>query len=75
MNRTVLKIILFLSLVYFPIFLHLDILPLRMWDEARYAINAYEMNQNGNFIVTHYQGQPDMWNTKPPLMIWFQALF
>jgi 4-amino-4-deoxy-L-arabinose transferase-like glycosyltransferase len=25
--------------------------------------------------VTYFEGQPDMWNTKPPLLIWFQALF
>jgi 4-amino-4-deoxy-L-arabinose transferase-like glycosyltransferase len=25
-------------------------------------------------MVTLYQGQPDLWNTKPPLLIWMQAL-
>lgn len=38
-------------------------------------MNAYEMHQNGNFLVTHFEGTPDMWNTKPPLMIWTQVLF
>lgn len=33
------------------------------------------MTQNGNPIVTYYEGQPDMWNTKPPLVTWVQALF
>src|SRR5690606_9717613 len=46
-----------------------------IWDEARLAINAYEMSQNGNLIVTYFDGAPDMWNTKPPLLIWIQALF
>ena len=62
-------------LVAIPIFLHLDKQPVRIWDEARLAINAYEMNKNGNLLVTHFEGAPDMWNTKPPLMIWLQVLF
>lgn len=70
-----LKLFLFAGIVYFPIFLHLEYLPIRIWDEARLAINAYEMHENGNFIVTYFKGNPDMWNTKPPLMIWFQVIF
>jgi len=56
-----------------PFFLHLDKLPVRIWDEARLAMNAYEMNMNGNFLVTRFEGNPDMWNTKPPLVIWLQV--
>lgn len=44
------------------------------WDEARLSAKAYEMYQSGNLIVPHYNGSPDMWSTKPPLMIWMQAL-
>lgn len=33
------------------------------------------MLNNGDLIVTHFNGKPDMWNTKPPLLIWIQALF
>ena len=62
-------------LLAIPIFWHLDTLPIRVWDEARLAINAYEMLNNGDLIVTHFNGKPDMWNTKPPLLIWIQALF
>jgi 4-amino-4-deoxy-L-arabinose transferase-like glycosyltransferase len=62
-------------LVYFPVFGHLSDLPIRIWDESRTAINAYEMFENGNWLVTHSDGEPDMWNTKPPLMIWFQVIF
>lgn len=61
--------------MYMPIFGHLDTLPIRVWDEARLAINAYEMLNDGDFIVTHFDGNPDMWNTKPPLLIWFQVFF
>ncbi len=70
-----LKYIILAAILYTPIFAHLDALPIRIWDEARLAINAYEMSQNGNLIVTYFDGAPDMWNTKPPLLIWIQALF
>lgn len=60
-------------ILYFPIFQHLKSLPIVLWDESRLAVNAYEMQKNGDLIVTHYEGAPDLWNTKPPLMIWCQA--
>ncbi len=58
-----------------PIFGNLNSLPIRLWDEARLSINAYEMLHDGQFIVTHFDGSPDMWNTKPPVMIWSQVFF
>ena len=69
------KYLILAALMYFPIFGHLDTLPIRIWDEARLSINAYEMTKNGDMIVTSFDGTPDMWNTKPPLMIWSQAFF
>lgn len=65
-------VILFL-IVFVPLFVHLEKLPIRIWDEARLAVSAYEMLQNKDFIVTYFDGSPDMWSTKPPLMIWAQA--
>lgn len=62
-------------LYYFPIFYHLDTPPIFMWDEARLALNAYEMNESGDYIVTTCKGKPDLWNTKPPLMIWLQVFW
>lgn len=56
------------------LFLDLDKLSVRIWDESRLAVNALEMTLNGNYLVTHYNGQPDMWNTKPPLQIWAIAV-
>ncbi len=70
-----LKFIVLAGLMLIPLFGHLDTLPIRIWDEARQAINAYEMLNNKNFIVTHFEGKPDMWNTKPPLLIWIQVIF
>ncbi len=68
------KYILLIALLYFPVFGHLDTIPIRIWDEGRVAVNAYEMYMNGNYIVTYFEGQPDTWNTKPPLLNWLQVL-
>jgi len=66
--------LLVLLLIYFPIFGFLDVLPIRIWDESRLALNAIEMSFNNDFIVTYFDGKPDMWNTKPPLLIWLQVI-
>ena len=44
--------------------------PIVIWDESRLAVNALEMHLGGPSLVTTYGFQPDLWNTKPPLMIW-----
>jgi 4-amino-4-deoxy-L-arabinose transferase-like glycosyltransferase len=49
--------------------------PMLIWDESRNANNALEMSRNGHLLVTYFNGQADHWNTKPPLLIWFMALF
>lgn len=66
---------LFLAVCYFPLFLHLDSLSLRLWDEARRGVNALEMAENGRWLVPHFDGRPDMYGTKPPLLIWCQVVF
>jgi len=68
------KYALILLLIIIPLFQHLGSLTIRLWDESRLAINAYEMYHSGNYLVPTYDGAPDMWNTKPPLMIWLQVL-
>jgi len=50
-------------------------MPIRLWDESRLAFNAYEMSRSGNWLVPTFDGFPEMWNTKPPLLIWIQTLF
>lgn len=64
-----------LLVAIFPVFGHLDALPIHMWDESRLANNALEMalGMNPHPLVTTYGGEPEMWNTKPPLLIWMQA--
>jgi 4-amino-4-deoxy-L-arabinose transferase-like glycosyltransferase len=69
------KYLLLLLLISLPLFLHLDFLTIRLWDEARVAINAQEMVHSGNYLVPTYHGEPDLWNSKPPLMLWCQVFF
>ncbi|MCF8424081.1 MAG: glycosyltransferase family 39 protein [Bacteroidia bacterium] len=66
--------LLFLS-IYFVFFQHLDSFHLRNWDESMFAVNAYEMSNNNNYIVPFYKNLPDIWNSKPPLQLWFQVVF
>lgn len=54
-------------------FINLGSLPIRAWDESRLAVSAYEMYRDGFSIVTTFEGYPDLWNTKPPLLIWLQT--
>jgi 4-amino-4-deoxy-L-arabinose transferase-like glycosyltransferase len=64
-----------LVILSFPLFFYnLGYLPIRLWDESRLALNTSEMLDNHNFIVTYYDSNPEMWNTKPPLLIWLQYL-
>lgn len=65
--------VILLIICYFPVFHHLDYLPLQLWDESRLAVNALEMSENGELFTTHFDGEPDTWNTKPPFLIWLQA--
>ena len=45
--------------------------PVVLWDESRMAVNALEMHLSGHLrLVTTYGFRPDLWNTKPPLLIW-----
>ncbi|MEM7104547.1 MAG: glycosyltransferase family 39 protein [Bacteroidota bacterium] len=57
-----------------PIFWNLGEMELQMWDESRNAVNAQEMLENGNILVRHFNGSPDIWETKPPLLVWSQAI-
>jgi 4-amino-4-deoxy-L-arabinose transferase-like glycosyltransferase len=68
---TTLLILLIILITSF--FLQLTSFPIRIWDESRLANNAQHMYLHGNWLITFYKGQPDMLNTKPPLMIWLQV--
>ena len=74
-NKVVLSL-LFFTLLYSVLtqFYGLGELPIVQWDESRLAVNAAEMYQTQEYLVTTYEHQPDLYNTKPPLMIWLQVL-
>lgn len=57
------------------VFLFADLrpMPIQLWDESRIAVNAAEMHLGGASVVTTYGFQPDLWNTKPPLLVWLIA--
>lgn len=68
-------IIIITVLSYFPVFNNLGKFQIRMWDEASYANNSIDMLlTNQNIFVVEKQGKPDLYNTKPPFVIWLQAL-
>ncbi len=70
-----LYILIFLMACYFPLFLHLDSLAMKNFDEARVATSTLEMYQNQQWLVPHFDGKPDNWSVKPPFLLWFQVLF
>src|SRR6185295_17365300 len=55
------------------IFYRLGQHPVYWWDEARVALNSLEMLNHPGLVV-RYDGAPELWNTKPPLAIWLNAL-
>lgn len=61
-------------MAWLSLFWHLGAQPLQNWDEARLAVSAAEMLRTQHWLVPHYRGAPDLWNTKPPLLVWLQAL-
>lgn len=67
-------IIICFGIFYFPLFYNLDGLVLRVWDESRNAVNATEMLANKNILIRYFDGSPDMWEVKPPLLIWLQSI-
>ena len=63
-----------LVLCFLVLILKLGSFHMRWWDESMFAVNTYEMMQNGNYFTLYFDGSPDLFNTKPPLMNWFQIL-
>jgi 4-amino-4-deoxy-L-arabinose transferase-like glycosyltransferase len=56
------------------LFYRLGASPLDLFDESRLANNALEMAKTGLSLITTYDGMPDHWNTKPPLLIWLMSI-
>lgn len=63
-------IVLLLAAVSLPLLRGLELLPVQRWDEARFALGAFEMSQRRDPIVATIRGEPDTANLKPPLQYW-----
>jgi 4-amino-4-deoxy-L-arabinose transferase-like glycosyltransferase len=48
--------------------------PANSFDEARFGVHAFEMDQNGDYFNLYYQGKPDAWVARPPLKSWLTLL-
>lgn len=72
-------ILLGLLVAYFiaVLFLQIDDPQLEFYDEARRAVNALEMARGDapSWLTPSYYAGPDHWGTKPPLLVWSQALW
>jgi 4-amino-4-deoxy-L-arabinose transferase-like glycosyltransferase len=51
-------------------FWHLGSQPVKEYDEARYAANAFEMMENKDYVNLHYLEKPDTWVARPPVKAW-----
>lgn len=60
-------IVLLLTAGGFLLFTRLGVAFISDCDEARHGINAYEMLNSGDYVVSTFQGDTDYWNLKPPL--------
>lgn len=72
--RNWLGLLIICAMISVPIFAHLEDFPIMIYDEGRLANHAIEMYESGNPLVISYDYQPEMWSTKPPLLIWMQTL-
>lgn len=68
-----LALVIMLAAGYATLFYKLGALAMRSYDEARNAIHTIEMVASGNYLIRTVDGLPDMWETKPPLLIWLQV--
>jgi 4-amino-4-deoxy-L-arabinose transferase-like glycosyltransferase len=59
---------------YLTLFHNLGGLPLYGWDEAKHACKAGEALLDRHYFVLHFKGEPTNISTKPPFVIWLQAL-
>jgi 4-amino-4-deoxy-L-arabinose transferase-like glycosyltransferase len=63
-----------MALMACNVFLGLATSSVNDFDEARYGVSAFEMQQHRAFVVTTYAGNKELWALKPPLGYWLMAL-
>ncbi|MFT7101254.1 MAG: 4-amino-4-deoxy-L-arabinose transferase-like glycosyltransferase, partial [Bacteroidia bacterium] len=49
-----LLVVIVFFMISIPLWLKVDVLPMRLWDESRNAVNAIEMYQTGDWLVRTY---------------------
>ncbi|MEM7659428.1 MAG: glycosyltransferase family 39 protein [Bacteroidota bacterium] len=69
--------VLFSAAIYFPLFLHLDVEPIKNFDESLFACRAFSVAHYGDYLCNFRDLPygPSASNTKPPLMTYVQAGF
>jgi len=70
----IILIVIFFALAAFQQSYRIGFEQIKIWDEASGAQNAIEMMDNKKYIVVHYDGEPDHWDVKPPLSLWFKII-
>jgi len=72
----IIGIILFLVLIYFPVFMHLGSFPVGQWDESLFALRALYSHDTGEYLINfnRFQGIGDHMSTKLPFTTVFQVL-
>lgn len=60
--------------ICFLLFYNLGNNSVENWDEARHGISAYEMLKNDTYMINTFNYTPDLWNLKPPLSFWTEAI-
>ncbi len=63
-----------LALAACNLFLALGNAKINDFEEARYGVTAYEMQQHHSYVVTTYAGNKELWALKPPLGYWLMAM-
>ena len=72
-QRNILLIAVTLFLCYFPLCNRINLYCIQAWDESRNITNAIEMLGNHQWLTRYFEGKPDMWDLKPPFLVWLQA--
>lgn len=67
------SVLLIAILAALQFFWRLDKPVIREWDEGLYGVNALEMLEGSNPILVTFNGEPDFYNSKPPLGLWLMA--
>lgn len=69
-------LLLFFLICYFPLFLHLDVAPFRIWDESLFAMRAYYLAEFGQYLPNFefFPGMTFYRNLKPPFTSFIQAI-